>query len=95
MQENYNLGNIVIGERAACKNYGGYSSLFNVELAYLPDLLQVYVPELIPHLLAKVGQPRRPPDPLVRELAAYSDWHATSIIGAAVAPALLHTLETP
>ena len=94
MQENPDLGNIVIGEKAACKNYGGYSSLLNIELAYLPDLLQDYAPELIPRLLARLGQPRQLSDLLVLELMAYSDWQAASLLGATVAHALLHTLET-
>jgi hypothetical protein len=47
----------------------GDESLFNVELAYRPDLLQVAVPELTPRLLASDGQPNRLPDKLQQELA--------------------------
>jgi hypothetical protein len=71
----------------------GDESLFNVELAYRPDLLQVAVPELTQHLLANDGQAHRLPDKLQQELADYPGWQATSLPGARVAPALLHTLD--
>jgi hypothetical protein len=71
----------------------GDESLFNVELAYRPDLLQVAVPELTQHLLASDGQAHRLPDKLQQELADYPGWQATSLPGARVVPALLHTLD--
>jgi hypothetical protein len=72
----------------------GDESLFNVELAYRPDLLQVAVPELTPRLLASDGQPNRLPDKLQQELANYPGWQVTSLPGAMLAPALLRTMDT-
>jgi len=78
---------------AAITPLKGGEAVHNVELDYQPDLLNVAVPQLTPRLLAGVGQSRRLPDPLLRELAAYPDWQAASHPGARVAPALLHTLD--
>ncbi|MBI1285458.1 MAG: hypothetical protein GC183_14170 [Thiobacillus sp.] len=86
---------VVANVIAASTPLRGGESLFNVELAYRPDLLQVAVPELTQHLLASVGQPHRLPASLEQELASYPGWQATSLPGARVAPALLHTLDTP
>jgi hypothetical protein len=71
----------------------GGEALFNVELAYQPDLLQVAVPELNPRLLARAGQARPLPAALVQEFAAYPDWQAASHPGARAPAALLHTLD--
>jgi hypothetical protein len=84
---------VVANVVAASTPLAGGAALFNVESDYQPDLLQVAVPELTPRLLAKAGQPRPLPGPLVRELMAYPGWQAASLPGARVAPALLRTLD--
>ena len=73
----------------------GGEAVDNVEMNYRPDLLNVAVSELTPRLLAGIGQPRRLPDSLERELAAYPDRQAVSLPGARVAPALLNALKAP
>lgn len=78
---------------AAGTSLQGGEAAYNVTLAFQPDLLNVAVPELTQHLLAHSQAPRRLPDLLVRELAAYPDWQGASRPGASVAPALLRTLD--
>jgi len=70
----------------------GAESADNLELNYQPSVLQADLPELTPHLLAGVGQPRILPASLVRELTAYPGWQATSLPGARVAPVLLQLM---
>ncbi|MDP2057912.1 MAG: hypothetical protein Q8K35_09170, partial [Thiobacillus sp.] len=71
----------------------------NVTLDYRPDLLDIAVPELTARLLVRSQPPRRLPDVLVRELAAYPDWQGAlhpeghKRPGASVAPAFLRTLD--
>lgn len=71
----------------------GGETAHNVTLVYQPELLNVAVPELTPHLLARSPSPHPLPDRLVRELTAYPDWRGASSPGARVAPALLRTLD--
>jgi hypothetical protein len=78
---------------AASTPLQGGEAAHNVTLDYRPDLLNVAVSELTPRLLAHTQPPRRLPDVLVRELAAYPDWQGASRPGASVAPELLRTLE--
>ncbi|MGA9164541.1 MAG: hypothetical protein WBZ31_08765, partial [Thiobacillus sp.] len=79
---------------AASTPLQGGETAHNVTLDYRPDLLKVAVPELAARLLARSQSPRRLPDALVRELAAYPDWQGASPPGAGIAPALLRTLDT-
>ena len=77
---------------AALPLYGG-EAVHNLTLDYQPDWLAVAASELTPRLLA--GQPpRRLPDGLARELAAYPCWQGAERPGARVAPALLRILDT-
>ncbi len=77
---------------AAIPLHGG-EAVHNLTLDYQPDWLAVATSELTPRLLA--GQPpRRLPDGLARELAAYPGWQGAERPGARVAPALLRTLDT-
>lgn len=77
---------------AASHSLRGGEALFNIESGYRPNLLHVAVPELTQLLLASDGKPHRLPEPLEQELAGYPGWQATSLPGAKVAPALLHTM---
>ena len=71
----------------------GGEAVHNLTLDYQPDWLAVAVADLTPRLLA--GQPpRRMPNGLARELAAYPGWQGAERPGARVAPALLRTLDT-
>jgi len=71
----------------------GGEAAHNHTLAYQPDLLNVAVSELTPHLLASSRSFSQLPDRLERELAAYPDWQRTSRPGARLAPAMLRRLE--
>jgi hypothetical protein len=77
---------------SASKPLQGAEAADNLELNYQPSVLQADLPELTPHLLAGVGQPRILPASLVRELTAYPGWQATSLPGARVAPVLLQLM---
>jgi len=82
------LANVV----AASHPLQGGEAAYNVTLAYQPDLLNIAVAELTPHLLTQHPRITRPPQSLLHELAAYPDWQA-ALAGANVSPALLRTLE--
>ena len=78
---------------AAALPLQGGEAVRNLTLDYQPDWLAVAAPELTPRLLA--GQPpRRLPDGLARELAAYPGWQGAERPGARLGPALLRTLDT-
>lgn len=70
----------------------GGEAVHNATLDYRPELLQTTVPALTSRLLEQRQPPRRLPDVLVHELAAYPDWQGAERPGARVGPALLRTL---
>jgi len=72
----------------------GGEAVHNLALPFQPDLLNVAVSELPPHLLASSRSFSQLPDRLERELVAYPDWQRTSRPGARLAPAMLRRLET-
>jgi hypothetical protein len=67
----------------------GGEAAYNVTLAYRPELLDVAVPELTPHLLAQGPLPRHVPDELARDLAAYPGSQGARLPGATPAPGTL------
>lgn len=71
----------------------GGEAVYNVILNYPPELLQAAVPALTSQLLEQRQPPRRLPDGLVQELAAYPDWQGAGRPGARVGPDLLRTLD--
>ncbi|MHB1094154.1 right-handed parallel beta-helix repeat-containing protein [Thiobacillus sp.] len=66
---------------------------YNLISPYRADLLDIAVSELTPHLLAQRMKTARLPQSLVRELAAYPGWKATTYPGARVSSALQDTLD--
>lgn len=77
---------------AAATPVRGGEAAYNDTLAYRPEWLAVAAPDLSERLLA--GRvPRRLPEALSRELAAYPDWQAAPRPGARLAPAVLHAWE--
>ncbi|MHB1054234.1 MAG: right-handed parallel beta-helix repeat-containing protein [Thiobacillus sp.] len=83
------IGNVV----AAATPIQGGEAVHNVELAYLPEMLAVAVPELNQRLLAQAQPPARLPQSLIRELTAYPDWQRADQPGARIAPELLRALD--
>jgi hypothetical protein len=84
---------VIANAVAAAIPLQGGEAVHNLTLDYQPDWLAVAASDLTPRLLA--GQPpRRLPDGLSRELAAYPGWQGAERPGARVAPALLRTLDT-
>lgn len=83
---------VVANVVAAATPLRGGETAHNVTLDYRPDLLQTSIPELTPRLLEQRQPPRRLPDVLVHELAAYPDWQGAVLPGARVAATLLRTL---
>jgi hypothetical protein len=77
---------------AASMPLQGGETVYNVTLAYRPDLLGASIETLTPRLLASSPPPPGLPDRLIRELATYPYWQPASRPGARVAPALLRTL---
>ncbi|MHB1143288.1 MAG: right-handed parallel beta-helix repeat-containing protein [Thiobacillus sp.] len=84
------IGNVV----AAATPIQGGEAAHNIELVYLPEMLDIAVPELNQRLLALVQPPARLLQALVRELVAYPDWQRATHPGARIAPELLRALDT-
>ncbi|HEY9146061.1 MAG TPA: hypothetical protein VIN36_05195 [Thiobacillus sp.] len=82
------LANVV----AASPSLQGGEAVYNITLAYHPDLLNIAVSKLTPTLLAQRPRIPRLPQSLLHELATYPDWQAAPA-GAIVSPALSRTLE--
>ncbi|MGK2953851.1 MAG: hypothetical protein ACSLEZ_15890 [Thiobacillus sp.] len=70
----------------------GGETAHNLTLEFQPELLNSTVLQLTPRLLEQRPRPRRLPDSLVQELAAYPDWQGAEPPGTRVAPALLRTM---
>jgi len=83
---------VVANVVAAATPLKGGETAYNVTLGYRPDLLQTSIPELTWRLLEQRQQPRRLPDVLVHEMAAYPGWQGAVLPGARVAATLLRTL---
>ena len=83
---------VVANVVAAATPLKGGETAHNVTLDYHPDLLQASIPELTSRLLEQRQPPRRLPDVLVHELAAYPDWQGAEHPGARVAATWLRTL---
>ncbi|HET9463600.1 MAG TPA: hypothetical protein VFO43_06505, partial [Thiobacillus sp.] len=81
---------VVANVVAAATPLKGGETAHNITLGYHPDSLQTSIPELTSRLLEQ-RQPRRLPDGLVHELAAYPDWLGAELPGARVAATLLRT----
>jgi len=83
---------VVANVVAAATPLKGGETVHNVTLEYHPDLLRTTVSELTQRLLEQRQLPRRLPDVLVQELAAYPGWRGAEQPGARVSPALRRTL---